>query len=546
MKKFKSLIFIIVSIAAVFQCLFSCKKVNAATIGDKSYLQRAEKGYYTIQKWNGSDWIYVTYSITNYVDENGTKRVAYCVNPDLKGIGYISGEFEGYNVELKELLSNQKAWRVLVNGYPYKTPADLGVEDEQDAYLATKMALYTILRNQTESDVRSLFRAGEDKVAGENLEDIQRKGKKVIDAICKLVNIGNNGKDTMQNNNLISIQKNGNFTSDSSNTKYYSQVFRISSKVECKEYTIKSIKDFPEGTLVTNINGKEQKTFKGGDEFKIMVPKTSIIGDIKGSISLSGICKNYPIYYAECAEGNYQNYVLCCDSYSKDIESKANVDIKVEKSKLKINKIDKDMGSPIEGVIFSIKYKDGEDIGTYKTDKKGMIYLNNLHQGQVIIKELATNNKYSLNTDDVILDIGYNDEKDVVIKNEIKKGSIKIIKVDANDNKIRIEGAKFEIYDENKNLIQVVVTDKNGEAKIENIQADCKYTIKEVETAKEYILSNDEVTIELKENEIKTLTFKNKKKTIEKLPRTGSVNISEYIFQIVSIGSVALIRIFLK
>lgn len=546
MKKFRSLIFIIVSVTAVIQCLFGCRKSNAATIGDKSYLQRAEKGYYTIQRWNGSEWIYVTYSITNYIDENGTKRVAYCVNPDLKGIGYISGEFEGYNVELKELLSNQKAWRVLVNGYPYKTPADLGVEDEQDAYLATKMALYAILRNQTDSDIRNLYRAGENKVAGQNLEDIQRKGKKVIEAICQLVNIGNNGQDTMQSNNLISIQKSGNFKLDSLNTKYYSQIFKISSKVECKEYTIKDIKDFPEGTLITNINGKEKKTFKGGDEFKIMVPKTSIIEDIKGSISVSGICKNYPIYYAECAEGNYQNYVLCCDSYSKDIESKANVDIKMEKSKLKITKIDKDTGSPIAGVTFSIKYKNGEKIGTYKTDDKGMIYLNNLHQGQVIIKELETSDKYKLNTDEVIIDIGYNDEKDVVIKNEIKKGTIKIIKVDADDNKIRIEGAKFEIYDENKKVIKVVVTDKNGEAKLENIQADCNYTIKEIETAKEYVLSNDEVTIELKENEIKTLTFKNKKKTMEKLPRTGSSNISEYIFQIISIGSIALIKIFLK
>lgn len=546
MKKFRSLIFILVSIMAVIQCLFGCKQTSAATIGDSSYLQRAEKGYYTIQRWNGSEWIYVTYSITNYIDENGTKRVAYCVNPDLKGIGYISGEFEGYNVELKELLSNQKAWRVLVNGYPYKTPADMGVEDEQDAYLATKMALYAILRNQTDADIRNLYRAGEDRVEGQKLEDIQRKGKKVIDSICQLVNIGNNGQDTMQSNNLISIEKNGNFELDSSNKKYYSQVFKVSSKVECKEYEVKNISGFPQGTFVTDINGKEQNTFKGGDEFKIMVPKTSIIEDINGTISVSGSCKNYPIFYAECTEGNYQNYLLCCDSYSNNIESNANVDIKIKKSKLKITKVDKDTNNPIPGVTFSIKYKNGEDIGTYKTDEKGIIYLNNLHQGQVIIKELETNSKYTINTDDVTLDIGYNDEKNVVIKNEIKKGTIKIVKVDADDNNIRIEGAKFEIYDEDKNLVEVVVTDKNGEAKIENIQADCKYTIKEVETSKDYILSNDEVTIELKENEIKTLTFKNKKKTIEKLPRTGCTNICEYIFQIITIGSATLIKIFLK
>lgn len=516
----------------ILKIMFVQNKSAAASIGDTSYLERADKGFYTIQKWNGEEWIYITYSITNYVDEYGQKRVAYCVNPDRKGIGYISGEFEGYDVELKNLINDEKCWRVLKNGYPYKTPSELGVENEQDAYLATKMALYAMLRGNSENDIRNDYRAGEDEVAGQDMDETKRRGEKVIDAICKLVNIGNNGTEKMQYTNNLNIKMMGSFTEDQSNEDYYYQAMNVVSNVECIEFSIKEFSGFPKGTIITNKYGKEQTTFKGGDEFRIMVPKTSLIDDFAGKVTVTGTCRNYPIYYAECKEDNYQNYVLCCDSLSRNVEATGSVDIKISKSKLKINKIDKDTKEALAGVKFSVKYKDGQDIGTYTTNENGVITLNNLHQGQVIIKEVEGAKGYEVMKDEKIVDIGYNDSQEIIMENEIKKGQIKVIKVDADNNQVRIQGAKFEIYDEVGNVIKSIVTNQNGEAKVEGLPINRKYTIKEIETAKEYILSNDAITIELKENEIKNITFKNKKKQSnnEKLPRTGMTDYSIVLF----------------
>ena len=106
MKKVRKMLFSIVLLAlAIFQISTQMKKTEAATAGEIQYLQRDNKGFYSIQKWNGSEWIYVTYSITYYTDSNGVKRIAYCIDPDLKGIGWIKGEYAGYDVKLKELLS---------------------------------------------------------------------------------------------------------------------------------------------------------------------------------------------------------------------------------------------------------------------------------------------------------------------------------------------------------------------------------------------------------------------------------------------------------
>lgn len=533
----------IVCLITLVQMIFTGDKIAAVSVGDNSYLERAEKGFYTIQSWNGDEWIYVTYSITNYVDEYGQKRVAYCVNPDRKGIGYISGEFEGYDVELKNLVNDERCWRVLKNGYPYKSPEELGVENEQDAYLVTKMALYAMLRGNNESDIRSKYRPGEDRIAGQDMDETRRRGEQVINAICNLVNIGNNSNEKMQYTNNLSIKTLGSFTESQSNKDYYYQAMKVTSNVECTEYSIKSTSGFPEGTIITNKDGNEQSTFKGGDEFRIMVPKKSLIEDFSGNVTVTATCRNYPMYYAECKEGNYQNYILCCDSLSKDVEATGSVDVKISKSKLKISKVDKDTKEAIAGVKFSIKYKDGKDIGTYTTDENGSISFNNLHQGQVVIKEVESAKNYEVMTGEKVLDIGYNDSKEITIENEMKKSQIKVIKVDADNNQIRIQGAKFEIYDEAGNVIKTIVTNQNGEAKVEGLPINKKYRIKEIETAKDYILSSDEVTIELKENEIKNVTFRNKRKqTISKLPRTGLVNYN-FILLVISFGSILIKRL---
>ena len=67
MKKSRKIIAIGIVLISIMQMFFLNSKSVAASVGDTSYLERADKGFYTIQKWNGEEWIYVTYSITNYI-----------------------------------------------------------------------------------------------------------------------------------------------------------------------------------------------------------------------------------------------------------------------------------------------------------------------------------------------------------------------------------------------------------------------------------------------------------------------------------------------
>ena len=169
-KTIKRILATLMIIFCVFQISEKSNFVNAMEIGEKVYLQRGEKGFLSIQRWNGSQWMYIIHSITKYKDEEGIERIAYCVSPDLNGIGYIEGEYEGDDVEAKDFLSDEKLWRVYSNGYPYKSPEEMGVEYDEDAYLATKQAGFCVIRGYSIDYIRENFRAGQDPVAGESFD----------------------------------------------------------------------------------------------------------------------------------------------------------------------------------------------------------------------------------------------------------------------------------------------------------------------------------------------------------------------------------------
>ena len=65
---------------------------------------------------------------------------------------------DGYHVNLQEALSDVKLWRVYRYGYPYSTPEQLGVETEEDAYLATKQAGYWVLRGRSLEQLDGYFK----------------------------------------------------------------------------------------------------------------------------------------------------------------------------------------------------------------------------------------------------------------------------------------------------------------------------------------------------------------------------------------------------
>lgn len=505
MRKLTKIISLIILIAIVFQNTIVL--ANVIEIGEKSLIKRGNLGFYTIQYWNEAKerWMYITYSRTYYQDKNGKNRVAYCVDPELDGVGWLPGEVEQYEATISNKITNKELWNVYKNGYPYVSYQQLGVETEDDAYLATKQAAYFVLRKWPLEKVYDYFRGGRDPINDQNLEDINRRGRKVVDAIYNLVNIAYNNS---QNIPVASIKQSGGLVAEKDGKNYSSSYIleKTSGDISLK---VKSIEGAPQETYIADKNGQKKESFNGGEQLKIMIPKDQIKKEYDIKINYELTLKNYPVYYARSEQENSQNYVVVGENNEK-FNGTINTKIGAGKSTINIIKLDEENKEPISGVKFNIKYKDGENIGDFVTDEEGKIEIKDVHQGTVIVTEIETDEKYEIDVNGKEIQIGYNTTHELEITNKRKKGSLEVTKVDKDDNSIKIEGVEFELLNDKGEIIEKLVTDKEGKAIINNIDIG-EYILKETKTNEEYRLG-EEHSIKINWNEKLNLTIENEKK----------------------------------
>ncbi len=189
---------------------------------------------------------------------------------------------------------------------------------------------------------------------------------------------------------------------------------------------------------------------------------------------------------------------------------------KHKEGNLQIYKVDKDnnkigLGN-IEFDLYSEEFK--KVIGTYRTSVDGELFITNLRVGSYKLIEKITNKWYNLNDEATEININWGKITNTLVENELKKAQVKVIKRDFDNNEITLEGVKFEVLDEAGNVLETIITDKNGEAFTSKypVRDYEKLIIREVETLEDYVLQDIPQTIELKANEITTVEFTNELK----------------------------------
>lgn len=429
-----------------------------------------------LQYWKEPDgiWSYIVTTMVGY-RINGNLHYAYCLQRERKGVG---GDQESYNVNVTEMLKDEKIWRAIINGFPYKSAEELGVENDQDAFVATKQAIYSVMYDW---DVDTHFRGADER------------GWKIFNAIKTITNNARNGTETPNKSNVLEIKPVGEFKKENNN--YYSQEYSVKASVDMSNYIITKIENFPEGSIVTDLNNNPKTEFSPNQNFKILIPKNKILNNFEGTIKINGRVKTYPVFYGASYDENLQDYALTYDAY-ETVGDEITLRVNAYKSKITVIKKDGETNKPIENVEFNVKYKDGTQIGDFKTDQNGTITISNLKQGTIILTETKTQEQYVLDGTEKEIIIEYDEEKTIEIKNERKKGNITIKKVDKDDNSINLSGVEFDLIAQNGDIVKHLVTDKNGEAKAENIDIG-NYILKETKTNQEYKLSlQQDITIE--------------------------------------------------
>lgn len=486
-RKILAILMLILTLFSSFQGI-----VFAQTEISDAYIEYSHDTGHHLQYWNASKgrWSYVITSFVEY-EHNGRRYPAYCANRERAGVG--SGL--EYSVNILDHLNDARIWRVIKNGYPYQTAQAMGVENDDDAFVATKHSVYSILYD---IDVRAYYKGGDER------------GNKIVDAIERLTNEGRYGTET-PNSSEIQADKVGEFKQDNINSNYYSQEYKVSAGVNIREYIVNGISGFPEGSYITDMSNNSKSNFYENEHFKILVPKANIKQNYNGKISIIGKCLVYPMFYGHSPDETLQNYILAFDAWG-DVNGTGNLNIDAYKSSIKVVKVDAETKNPIEGVEFNFRYADGQNIGNYKTNSQGCIELSKLRQGNVIATEIATKSEYILDDKEREIVLDYNDSKTMTIENEHKRGDLKVYKVDADNNKITLGGVKFALYSYEFNKITGhYTTNANGEISIKNLRTG-KWALIEEETNKWYNLIDGQIEIKVEWNETTNTTIENELK----------------------------------
>lgn len=477
--------------------------------GDVVHLQADHECDSLLEYWmeDYQKWSYKVVWYVYYIDkEDGNKYPAFCIEPAKEGVG--TG-YDSYDVTIKNENDN-RIWRILNKGYMGSSYQDWNLECDDDFYSATKVALHSLAEGVAPKDKYIL---GNRSVDGNTIEEIQRRGAKVLEVAQTLYEYGINGTDTYVSPK-VSISKQGDKKIENiQNTSYYVQNYKVSGNKSLKSYEVE-IQNFPIGTKVLNSQNQEQ--IKLSDNyFKIVIPINQIKEDIKGNINIkNAYIKTNPIFYCKSSIEKAQSYVTYMSGYEKDTTS-TTLNIKANECSLLIQKIDKETKLPIPNVTFKIKDEKGNKITEVTTNENGIAELKNLYPQEILLKEIKVPEPYILSEEEKQVKLEWGKTSNITFENECKKGNLKIIKVDADDNEIPLEGVEFELFDIKGNFIKKLVTDKNGEAFVNDLEIGT-YILKETKTKECYYLAKERsVQIKWKETTIEKIENQKQKGQIE-------------------------------
>lgn len=404
----------IIIVLSIIILTIGTSKVNAAFDIEKSNLYSKGKCKSLLANSSNGGAITVTKVFYNH---NGVENPAYCLNVELGGVG----EYGNYDVTVTEVVNNPLIWRVITNGYPYKSLASLGLQDEDEGYTATKQAVYCILYNYDANDFQKYQPIGE-------------AGERTLNAMKKIVNTARNSNQ-IKPSNTIQIAPMDEWKIDEIDSNKISKKFQIDAECNIENIEIIVENNKNNQIKITNLKGEEIKN-TNEKIFKATIPINLLEKDDFFEIKVKGNLKTNPILYGKATISGYQNYALSGQMFEIG-EGKIRVDYKKNETKLKIIKTD-DENNKLEGVEFVIKDEKGNIIySNLKTDKNGEIIINSILPGTYYLEETKTIDGYQRLKEKIKFEIQLNEELKLTVNNNkeqphketIKKYSEKIYRL---------------------------------------------------------------------------------------------------------------------
>jgi hypothetical protein len=385
----------ILMVLLIMSILFT--KIDYAAFAiDKADLY-AKGSYANMIKYNG---IEVLTTFVVYAKDN-IEYPAYCLDKDMPGVG----EQGGYSVQINSLLTNVMIWRTIINGYPYKTPAQLGCNTKEEAFTATKQAVYCTLYNRN----------------AEDYEPIGEQGQRVIQAMKQILNAARNSSQVKPSNNISINSTEQKWVVDQIDNTYLSQTFDILASVQSENCLIELRGDYPEGTMITDLSNKKISTISSANKFKILIPIKNIKVEGKFDIVINAKLDTKPVFYGKAPNSSLQDYAITGEIY-EDASGSKTLTYPENLTKIIIKKVKEENHEPMGEVHFQLMDSNKNIIYTdLITDENGMIELNNMLPGDYYLEEIKTQEGYTRYEKLIQIKLDLNEIFTVTVTNSLKQ-----------------------------------------------------------------------------------------------------------------------------
>ncbi|QDZ76830.1 VaFE repeat-containing surface-anchored protein [Bacillus cereus] len=396
--------------------------------------------------------------------KNANGHIAYCL---------VYGKKSPDGQDLPEIgRTDDVVYRVLLNGYPQKTPEQLGVSTWQQAHYATQLSVWVAL-GQLQPD------------------DLQFKDGEVERAVKAIRYAADHTEDTQDV--FMNVKPTDKQEAKLNGAYFETTVYAVESNAKQGTYQV-ALNQAPVGTRIVTEQGEAKETFSLGETFRVQVPKSSKSAELSLKVT-ANLTNQHAVVY-KGTESIQDATVLLERS-----QQKVSQDIQVfwkSMGGLEIRKVDENK-KPLAGAVFEVLTSDQKSMGTITTNDKGIASLDNIEMGTYVVKEVKSPVGYVLQDTPQTVEVKTGEIATITAENQPIYGELEVTKVDVADGNVKLPHAKFEIRNEKGDMVAKGKTNAEGIAKFSKIPFGT-YTYREVVAPEGFMLNEEAFSFEIKQN----------------------------------------------
>ena len=385
-------------ITAMLLTLLMALSLVAVPANAASTLEEAMAEVNVYARNDDLDWLRVNgavktqhYTFYEYQSEltGQTKEIpAYCTDPRLYGVPALVDEGTAIKYGADGTVTDPKIMGICANGYPHIDLATLGVQTVEEAYYATKTALWCYLLSTWDIDSLSV-----------NPNADQATAARVLQATRDIYTRGMRWDKLVEPKLTATPDRDTAYAATVNGESVYQQIFTITSETWSYEPVVLSLASgAPSGTKLLDMNNNPVSSLSSADatsgsdgyswQVKVVYPASAVAGeDGTVQLNLSSVVVQYELFHAKCLEtdtyGNAQRYVLDTDphipitasaisTYSSSPNA-SNPTPSTGETAIRIKKLETGTNTPLAGGVFDVVDPSGASVGSFSTTSNGTI-----------------------------------------------------------------------------------------------------------------------------------------------------------------------------